>query len=194
MPIIDINGTPLAHYSLLDPSISTIEFGAGKGFFGKKEFPSCYTTDREIPSVEHFSRFPNDYETRECHFIDATCDYLNLELNGHTFNHIVLCNPYGIGFSGRNNTKYFLMIANAILNPDGIITILGNSTNPWSTYSNIEKHYKKLVEDKELEDLFTHEVESINDNHRYRLDHCFYRTGFKEPTYPNQLIKIKKIA
>lgn len=192
MPILDIHGTPLVHHTVLTSEIRNIEFCGGTGFFGKKEFPLCYSTDIEIPKLKHFSLYPDDYETQDCHFLDERCDFFNPPFHGRTFDNIIICNPYNLGFSGRFETKRFLVNINELLNDDGKLFLIGNSKNPWSRFRNLSKNYKYLVDDAEVEDVFEFILEELNSDHYYRINYTFYVTGFGQQTIPDQLITIRK--
>lgn len=196
MPRQDINGNDFEYYPVFpdNQTVKNIEFAAGKTFFGKKEFPNCYLTDVKIPDVEHFMTYPQDYETRDCHFLDQQCDYNNVETLGRSFDNVLFCNPLGIGFKGRDETKSFLEKASSILAQDGTIIVLGNSTNPWSKFESLNRHYRNLVALELLADEFVFELEQIDDAHPYRANHQFYITDFSAPTFPNQLIKIQRAA
>lgn len=196
MPIQDINGNDLLHHQNIqqDPTISNIEFCAGKSYFGKREFPSCYTTDINIPNINHFMDFPHDYEVQNCHFLDASCDYNNHSLGSRTFEHVIVCNPYGIGFRGIYETKKFLEIAYDLLIPEGTLIIIGSSTNLWSKYRNFQKYYRQLLDSGELSINFTCDFEEIDENHDYRSQYQFYHSDLKVQSIPNQIIRLKKAA
>lgn len=196
MPRKDINDDDFIHHPNFpnDPNVTNIEFAAGKSFFGKREFPNCYLTDPITPDINHFMLHSEDYENHDCHYLDANCDYNNLNLEGKSFENVILCNPYGIGFRGRYETKSFLEIADTILSDTGTMTILGNSANPWTKYENIDKYYLHLLNSGELACSFDIQLEDIDEHHHYRLNHTFYHSDFSVEARPNQIIRIKKAA
>ena len=173
MPILDINGAPLAHHLELVTEINNIEFCGGTGFFGKKEFPLCYSTDLVLPNMEHFTTYPNDYENQRCHYLDGVCDFYNPPFHGRTFDNIIICNPYEVGFSGKYQTKRFLSNIEQLLNDSGRLTLLGNSKNPWSKYKNLNKYYWKLIDEGEVMDIFNFNLEQLDASHSYRLNYKF---------------------
>ncbi|MDY0906287.1 hypothetical protein [Pedobacter sp. CFBP9032] len=193
MPRKDINGNDFAPHSdfPVNPEVRNIEFAAGKAFFGKREFPNCFLTDLTIPQVDHFTVHPADYEFQDCHYLDERCDYLNAQTNGRTFDNIIFCNPVQIGFRGRFETKYFLEKAHDLLADDGTLIVLGNSTNKWSKFRNLQRYYDQLKEENDLDYDFKFELHDIDQDHPYRQNHIFYRMD-NQVTTPNQLIHIKK--
>ncbi|MFD1257104.1 hypothetical protein ACFQ3S_09875 [Mucilaginibacter terrae] len=194
MPRQDINGNNFNHYLNFpnDPMVKNIEFAAGKTFFGKMEFPNCYLTDIAIPPIEHFMNFPQDYENHDCHYIDQQCDYYKLNIGAKRFDNIIFCNPFEVGFRGRFETKDFLETAHTMLSEDGTVIVLGSSTNQWSQYRNLNRHYNYLIESNNLAYKFTFEFQTIDETHPYRHNHQFYITDLSTFTIPNELIKIKR--
>ncbi|MBE8719654.1 hypothetical protein [Sphingobacterium pedocola] len=192
MPIFDINGQPLVHHLELVREIKNIEFCGGTGFFGKKEFPLCYSTDLVLPKMEHFTKFPDDYEKQSCHYLDGVCDFYNPPFNGRTFDNIVICNPYEVGFNGKYQTKNFLSKVQQLLDKNGKLTLLGSSKNPWSKFKNLNKYYYKLIEEGEVTDVFNIDLQKLEEDHYYRSNYKFYVTGLGQETIPDELIIIRK--
>lgn len=194
MPISDINGRPLQHYTNFpNDEVLNIEFGAGKGHFGKKEFPNCYLTDLSIPEIPHFTLHPDDYENIDCHYLDYECNYFETNLNGKTFDNLIICNPFEYGFLGIGTAKDFLDRAGELLNDNGCVYIIGHSKNPWSKYRNIERYLDKLKASGELTYNMELTKETIDDQHdysKYNFTHC----DLKTTTEPNEKIIIKKLA
>jgi len=150
MPIKDVNGFPLVHYNNFpNDEVRNIEIGAGKNYFGKREFPSCYITDLKIPNLQHFTIY-DDYENQECHYIDDEFNYFETDVNGRTFDNLIFCNPFKFGFIGIAHAKDFLNKAGELLNENGFIHIIGHKTNPWTKSKNIVKYFNKLKDSDEL--------------------------------------------
>jgi len=195
MPINDVNGHPLVYYNNFpNDDVRNIEIGAGKNYFGKREFPRCYITDLKTPSLEHFTNY-DDYENQDCHYIDTEFDYFESNINGRTFDNIICCNPSEYGFLGLGYAKDFLNKAGELLNDDGSIFILGHKKNPWANARKIEKYLKQLKESEQL--LYNLEIvdfEIIDEQHRYIQEYKFTRCDIETSTQPNEKIVIKKTA
>jgi len=195
MAIIDINGSEIVWLRNFpnDENVENIEFGSGKSYFGKKYFPLCYLTDITNNQLEHFFGF-TDYELQDCHYLDYTCDFNTVDLNGKTFSKVILCNPFFIGFRGREYTKEFLNKAGHILNDLGSIIVIGNSTNGWSKYRNAEKYLGHLTNGGELNYHFAiSPLTTLDDRHEYRMTNTFTMTDIKYQTYPDEMFTITKI-
>lgn len=196
MPILDMSQNEIIHHENFpnDDDVRHIEFGASKSCFGKIEFPYCYLTDREIPTIPHFTTFA-DYVNENCHYLDGLCDFFSDNLNGRTFDKLIFCNPYGYGFNGREYSKEFLNKAGSLLNDNGEIFFLGNSRNGWVKYKNVDKYLKFLTEEEALEhNLELSELTELTAVHRYVTEYEFTMCDIKKVTVPDQMFIIKKIA
>lgn len=195
MPINDVNGMPIVYYNNFpNDDVRNIEIGAGRNYFGKREFPSCYVTDLKIPQLQHFTNF-QDYENQDCHFLDAEFSYFETDINGRTFDNLIFCNPNEFGFLGIGCAKDFLNKAGEMLSENGLIHILGHKRNPWSKSDNIIRYLKKLTDEEQLScNLEIVSVEDIGSDHRYLQEYRFTRCDIETTTEPNEKIIIKKIA
>ena len=195
MAIIDINGSEIVWLKNFpnDVNVQNIEFGSSKSYFGKKYFPLCYLTDITDNDLQHFFGIP-DYHLIDCHYLDYTCDFNTINLNGRTFNKVIVCNPYGIGFRGKEYAKEFVNRAASILSDDGSILVIGNSTNTWSQYRNAERYIRNLTDDGELEyRVVISELTTLDDQHIYRNSNTFTCSDIKSITRPNEMFTISKI-
>lgn len=194
MPINDINGNPLTQHLNFpndNETVTNIEFGAGRNYYGKKEFPNCYLTDLTNPNLLHFSQYV-DYEFENCHFLDANCDFYEYNF-ARTFENIILCNPYNYGFSGFGSAKKFFDRAGTLLNEEGEIHIIGHSLNKWSCKDSFEEYLENDIEDyKSKYNFKLHSYESLNREHSINATYRFYRTELKDLTVPNERLVIKK--
>lgn len=191
MPILDRQGNHLVSYDdfPLNDEVHNIEFGAGVNYFGKKEFPNCFLTDIQPPSCDHFLVHPDDYEKKECHFLDSMCNYLNADFGHKTFYNLIFCNPFNIGFIGQGHADEFINRATALLNEDGKIYILGNTRNPWTKSRSIRKYLSEKVDLGEVEI----EVTTLDENHSYIAEYTYKQCDMVTTTTPNELIIIKKL-
>lgn len=198
MPIEDINGNPLQHYRDFpnDEIVNNIEFGGGKGYFGKREFPNCYITDLKRPEeIQHFSIYEDDYENQNCHYLDAEVDYFNSEIDGRTFDNLIFCNPSGFGFLGLAHAQEFLNRAGELLNENGRIHILGHTSNPWSKSKKVLKYLEKLTEGGELNFVMSiAEKIELDEHHEFIQNHVYTWCDTKTVTKPNERIIIQKLA
>jgi len=195
MPILDQTGTEIVHYTNFpdDDGVNNIEVGAGRNCFGKKYFNQCYLTDLSTPNYPHFSQNDN-YDEINSHFLDEIVDFYNLT-PVRTYNRIIFCNPVGFGFQGKENAKKILNKAGELLNLDGEILVVGNSTNGWAKYDSATKWLGRLVQDGLLDYNFQISALSpLTENHIYRTDHMFWKMTVDEPTIVNQMFTITKIA
>lgn len=196
MPIFDIHENEIIHHLNYpnDVEISNIEFGVSKSHFGKKEFPLCYLTDKQYPNLPHFKSVDN-YDDETCHYLDGTCDFLNDDLNGRTFDRLIFCNPFGYGFNGREYSKEFLNRAGTLLNDDGEIFFIGNRCNGWVKYDNVNKYLNYLIEKEELNyRLELSELTELTPAHNYVTNYVYNLCDISKETTPNQMFTIKKIA
>jgi len=195
MPIYDINNTEIVHHNNfpLDEDVRHIEIGASINCFGKRFFPNCYLTDMIDIPLPHFSNSP-EYSLGNCHFLDFRCNFFEIDFRNKFFDMVICCNPNGYGFRGLEFSKIFLNQAADILNTEGIIHVIGNSTNPWSKYDNASKYIEKLNESGDLTHaLEISELSILDEAHIYRNNHSYTRNNYSEEAVPNQLFTIRKI-
>lgn len=193
MPITDINGNPLVHHvNFPIDEVRNIEFGAGKNYFGKREFPSCYITNLTTPNLHHFTHYPN-YELEDCHYLDATCDYYNYNFN-REFENIILCNPYHFGFSGLGAGKRFFDRAGELLCREGKIHIVGHSSNPWCGIDYYDEYMSNEIE--EFKSIYEFELLGcvpLPRTHPINTTYKFFKSELLDRTYPDQMLVIKKL-
>ena len=124
---------------LTESNVFNIEFGAGKGYFGKKEFELCYLTDKEIGSVEHRNNLALPV-LGDCHFLDKIgVDFFSYDFKGFKFNTLIFCNPFGYGFRGKNEATRFLNRAENLLTKNGELFIVGQGSNNWVVMNKVQK-------------------------------------------------------
>ncbi len=193
MPINDIHGIPLIHHpNFPNDIVNNIEFGAGRNYFGKKEFPHCYLTDLKMPDLNHFSTYEN-YEIEDCHFLDASCDFYKFNF-GRTFENIILCNPYFYGFLGLGNAKKFFDRAGDLLSQQGRIHIIGSSSNKWCSKDSFDEYFENEIDEYKSNHTFVLDVhEELTRQHQINLTYNFYKTELRDPTIPNQRLVIQKM-
>lgn len=194
MPIFDMHQNELVHH--LDypnnNQIKNIEFGASKSYFGKKEFPYCYLTSLEYPNLPHFKTLDN-YDEEDCHYLDGTCDFLNDDLNGRTFDKLIFCNPFGYGFKGREYAKEFLNKAGSLLNENGEIFFIGSRANIWIKYHNVNRYFNHLKNNDELKyELELSELTELTSTHNYIVNYVYNLCDISKTTIPNEMFTIKK--
>jgi hypothetical protein len=193
MPIADIYGNPLVHHvNFPIDEVRNIEFGAGKNYFGKREFPNCYITNLTTPNLLHFTHYPN-YETVDCHYLDATCDYYEYNFN-REFENIILCNPYHFGFSGLGDGKRFFDRAGDLLCNEGKIHIIGSSLNKWCARDSYDDYMSNEIE--EFKSIYEFELlhcVPIPRQHLFNTTYKFYKSELLDRTYPDQMLVIKKL-
>lgn len=197
MAILDCNNLAIEGYDDFpnDPNVSNLEIGAGKGFFGKKFYPNCYLIDdnKEIGlNYSHFLSLP-DYSNNlnKCHFLDYFCDFNQTGFKGKKFNNIVICNPYGYGFKSVNYAIEFLSNVDQILINKGKLTVLSNSRNVWGAYRRVSKYLEQTI--SEISSNFVlSEKNSIDEEHKYRVDMDYFSSGLEIPTYPNEFYSLTK--
>jgi len=191
MPINDVNGNQLLQIDNFphDSSVFNIEFGAGISYFGKREFPYCFSTDKNIPEREHFQVHPHDYETKECHFLDSVCDYFETDFESKKFNNIIFCNPYEIGFLGPFHAQEFINRALDLLNQNGTLHILGSHSSSWSKSRKIRKYLKDYIASGSI----TLKTEPLDKTHTYVKDYKYSQCDMVTVTTPNELTTIKKL-
>ncbi|QLC66712.1 hypothetical protein LPB248_10555 [Flavobacterium sp. LPB0248] len=198
MPINDKFGIPIIHHPNFpndivgDIGVGNIEFGAGRNYFGKREFPNCYLTDLKNPELDHFS-IHEDYEIRDCHFLDANCDFYKYDFD-RTFQNIILCNPYFYGFQGLGNAKKFFDRAGDLLENDGKIHIIGSSSNKWCCKDSLEEYLENEIEEYKSNHTFILEAhEELTRQHTINVTYNFYKTELKDITVPNERLVLKKV-
>lgn len=193
MSILDKNGNPIEYYANFpnDQEILNIEFGAGKNNFGKREYPSCYLTDKYFPQVPSYF---NEYDSEEIdyHFLDHTCDFYESHFE-RNFDNIILCNPYDYGFKKLGDAKKFFNRAGTLLNANGRLHIIGSSFNPWCNKESLDKFIKNEIE--QYFSTYKFELESYEDldtDHVINQKYDFYSTGLNQKTTPNERLILKK--
>lgn len=196
MAINDVNGNQITQnfYNVSD-GIINIEFGAGKGYFGKKEFPSCYTTDKKTPSVDHFILHPLNYDTIDCHYIDFDCDFFEHNFNNRKFNNIILCNPYGFGYYGYLGAQKFFNRAGEILNDNGKIIVLCTHSNKFAKKDALEDYLS--LEDSDFKsnyEFMLEEFVNLDANHPINQGYKFHQSCLNKKTIPNQKLVITKVS
>lgn len=193
MPILDILENEISHHLDFPNNlqIKNIEFGAGRNFYGKKEYPQCYLTDLSYPDFLHFTE-TEDYREDNSHFLDGLCNFYTYNFE-RTFNNIILCNPFNFGFNGLGNAKKFFDRAGDLLNIDGKINIIGSSQNPWCSKDSLDDYFLNEIEDYKSNHNFglqTHEELTRED--RVNITYRFYKSELKDITVPNQKLVILK--
>jgi 16S rRNA G1207 methylase RsmC len=196
MPILDIFENEIAHHINFpnDLEITNIEFGAGRNFYGKKEYPKCYLTDLSYPElgIVHFKQ-KEDYNSTECHFLDNICDFYEFNFQ-RTFENIILCNPYHYGFNGLGNAKKFFERAGELLSEDGRIHIIGSSFNKWCCKDSLDDYFENEIEIYKTEYNFILEDYCQLTRHDHiNTSYDFYKTELKDRTIPNEKLVIKKV-
>ncbi|MDQ5930359.1 MAG: hypothetical protein QG594_2147 [Bacteroidota bacterium] len=195
MPILDKFGNEILHHIEFpnDTNVHNIEFGAGKNNFGKREYPNCFLTDLEFPDfVLHFKQ-DIDYSNSDCHYLDGICDFYDYNFN-RKFENIILCNPFGYGYKGLGDAKFFFNRAGDILTQNGKIHIVGKSNNDWCKKDSFDKFIKNEIEVfKSKYDFELETYELLDSNHEINIKYKFYQTGLKRLTEPNERLIIKKL-
>lgn len=189
MAVEDLNGELIKHHPDFpnDSSVENVEIGAGKTAFGKKFFPNCYLTERmesPVSNLTHFTKL-DDYneEDANCHFIDHFSDLDGIVSNPKTFSHVICCNPYGYGFRSENSTVKILNAVGKILDIEGKLIILGNSSNPWADYKKARKNFSKVSSGLNF-NFELSEIEELSEEHIYRIGHKFFMTNLNKITNP----------
>ncbi len=195
MPILDKFGNEIAHHIDFpnDLEVNNIEFGAGRNNFGKREHPNCYLTDLSYPELLLHFKEHNDYETQDCHYLDNVCHFYDYNFT-RKFENIILCNPFGYGFSKLGNAQKFFNRAGDILSENGKIHIIGKSNNPWCKKESFDKFLKNEIET--YKSKYNFEIESydpLDSNHEINTSYIFYCTGLRDKTIPNERLIIKKL-
>lgn len=156
----------------LPNNVNNIEFGAGRGYFGKKEFPECFLTDVNCEGLTHFSEIKEDEEN--CHYLDKTVDYFNFDNEGRKFNRLIFCNPFNFGLKMRYEALKFLKKAESLLMNDGEVFLLGQHANGFIKKENAEKWIKYHNEEYGFEkwrierNLNEEELAKINERNIFR--------------------------
>jgi hypothetical protein len=196
MPILDIHQNEIVHYSNFpNDNADNIEFGAGKGCFGKKFLPSCYLTDITNNNLPHFKELAQYDENSNCHYLDHLYDFIKSDIINRTFDRLIFCNPYGFGVGGYGEAKDFFTRAGRILNVGGEILMIGGITNRWVKYTNAVNYYNQLIGEENL--LYEFQISPLtvlDDNHQYRLNHVFTLSDINVDIKPNQMYSITKVA
>ncbi len=195
MAIFDINSNYIKQnkYDKYDKVVN-IEFGSGKNYFGKCEYPECYLTDKNIPQSPHFMECLPDYHEADCHYIDFACDFYDHNFYGRLFQKIILCNPFGFGYQ-LSEGRLFFNRAGDLLDNNGQIIIICSKTNP---------HVKKKLLDfylstnnplwKSRYDFEIEHFEVMDNEHYIRKQYKFKQSCLIKDATPDQKIIIKKIS
>lgn len=194
MAIFDINGTPIKHneYKKHD-NIVNIEFGSGKNFFGKCEYPECYLTDKNIPQLQHFIECLPDYHKANCHYIDFACDFYNYNFDGRLFQKIILCNPYDFGYQGLAEGKLFFDRTGDLLDNNGQIIIICNKSNQFVKKKKLDDYLRCAIPSLQSKHKFiVEEFEEMNETHKIRQNYKFKQACLEKDATPDQKIIIKK--
>lgn len=196
MMILDKHGNPIIYHENFphDMEVTNIEFGAGRNDFGKREYPNCFVTDLSYP--EDLKSYFNEYheDISDYHYLDNLCDFYNTNFQ-RQFQNIILCNPYGYGFSGLAGAKKFFDRAGEILVNNGQIHIIGKSNNPWCKKESFDKFIKNDTI-KEFQSKYKFKLESfenLDTDHQINTIYKFYTTGLKKETVPDERLTIKKL-
>jgi len=195
MDIIDNLGRPIEAYNDFPNNLNVhnIEFGAGKNNFGKIEYPNCYLTDLEYPKNKQYY-FERIGEDLDCHFLDSICDFYKTSID-RQFQNIILCNPYGFGYSGFGNAKKFFDRAGDLLLDNGRLQIIGSWKNPWCKKESFDNYLlTDLVVYKSKYQFELESFEELDENHDIIKKYNFYAMGLETTTIPNQKLTIKKTS
>ncbi|WP_438966338.1 class I SAM-dependent methyltransferase [Flavobacterium sp.] len=194
MPIYDIFDNEISHHNDFpnNGNIVNIEFGAGRNYFGKKEYPKCYLTDLITPDLIHFTQSA-DYNEVDNHFLDDVCNFFDYNFE-RTFDKIIMCNPFNYGFNGLGNAKKFFDRAGKLLNDNGEIHIVGSSLNPWCSKDSFDEFFYNEIDLYKTDyNFILHSHEELSRENRINTSYRFYKTELKDITIPNQKIVIKKL-
>lgn len=177
-----------------DPSIKNIEFGAGKGYYGKKFLPSCFSTDIQNGNLLHFTEIDGSEGDQECHYLDNdNCDFFNYNFS-RQFEKIIICNPFGFGLKNKFESIDFFNRAGDLLVNDGKLIILGNVRNPWANYENLQKYINVNSLDPENKHKFIfHKPIDLKADSLERKDIEYFQSCLKVNTYPDQKLIIQKV-
>lgn len=197
MPIIDIRGNELEclrNQFCNENIVKNIEFGAGKSYYGKKEFPKCYTTELSNLNIDHFKDLDDYNENTNCHYLDHMgCDFFTYDFK-RTFEKIIMCNPSGYGVNNYANSYIFFKRIGDLLDIDGELHIIGKHDNKFSKYDNVVKFLSRLNDNSDFGYNFAIENYSILDANSYeRINYNFYRCELNKITEPTEKIIIKKV-
>lgn len=198
MAFLDIHNNEIAHHPSFpnDEEVINLEIGAGRNFFGKKFFPNCYLTEdnhSDVKNLKHFKELDDYNEESKCHFIDSFRDLYSLKGLGKTFNRIICCNPFEYGFANVLKTINTLNTLGELLTVGGHILIMGNNYNKWSKRDKFDKYYIEGINDINYR-FEVSDYTVLDDNHRFVVDHTYYRTCMEEPVRPTYVYSIKKIS
>lgn len=194
MPIFDRFENEISHHVDFPSNleINNIEFGAGRSFYGKKEYPKCYLTDLNYPELLHFTQAEN-YTEENSHFLDDLCNFYDYNFE-RTFENIILCNPYGFGLNGLGEAKKFLDRAGQLLNVNGEIHIIGSSSNYWCNKESFEDYFHNEIEVYKSNYKFVlQEFNELSRQDNINITYRFYQTALKKITVPNEKLVIKKV-
>ncbi|MCV9931802.1 methyltransferase [Flavobacterium sp. LS1R47] len=177
--------------------ILNIEFGAGSGFFGKKNYPKCYTTDLSFPEKNHFSLESSYDKDTNCHYIDFECDFLSYNFGTKKFETIIICNPYGYGIRRPTEGKNFFDRIGNLLSESGALYVITQENNGYFNSKVVKKQFNKNL-DNEFKssyayDWHSYDNEGINTHYAFVRDFDFF-TCTQRKINPNVLFKFTKQA
>ncbi len=198
MPIFDIHGDPitdLTKNNSNDANIVNIEFGAGKNYFGKAQYPQCYLTDKKKPDLSHFSELFDYDKDSDCHYLDFMCDFYEYDFGGHTFETLILCNPHGYGYSSDVSGQFFFNRAGSILRDNGQIVVLSSHTNKFGNKKHLEAFlncddpifFSKYI-------FILEDFEELTPEHEIRQNYQFKHSNLTTVATPSQKMIIRKVG
>ena len=162
-----------------DKSVLHLELGAGCGNFGKIYYPKCYLTDYDDDLVAICEK---------CH-IDYFCDAHNLPWNNNRFDKIIMCNPFGYGFSPSDEkNKLLAELLRVLKSKDSEIVVIGHWTNKHCSYKNIQIAVTDFM--KENRQLFSLEVVCDYPDFSVKYRDYIFRSIRGAETKPSHEIKI----
>ncbi|TRW25841.1 hypothetical protein FMM05_06360 [Flavobacterium zepuense] len=196
MAILDIFNNEIVEFvNFPNDQVFSIEFGAGRGCFGKKFLPACYLTDAVNNNLPHFRELEEYSENSQCHYLDSMYDFINSEDLGRTFTKLIFCNPYDFGVGGYGETKQFLSRAGQLLDVGGEILMIGGVKNRWVKHKNAVTFYEELIAHNNLSYEFQiSQPIVLDENHEYRQNHVFTLCDINVEIKPTQMYKITKVA
>ncbi|WP_313094064.1 hypothetical protein [Empedobacter sp.] len=197
MPIYDINGQTIESFKTKFPNdnlINNIEFGAGKSYYGKKEFPYCFSTDFKVHEISHFSSLPDYDEKTLCHFLDnEECDFFTYNFT-RSFSNIIICNPFGYGVRNKPERILFFNRIGNLLEDNGHLHIIGRHNNSFSKKKNVDRFLNREQNEEGSEHRFELvEFNDLDENSYELINYNFNTCIIGQVTSPTEKIKIKKI-
>lgn len=145
-----------------------IEVGAGRGDFGPRFYAPCVTTD---------IRWSPD--------LSVVCKGESLAFKSTSFSCVVICNPYGFGFTREDGKKLMAELIR-VLRPDGTIIVIGHWQNPFCQHDRIRQIAESLSTPAAR---LTVTRRDISSGERF-AGHVFQRAD-GSPTVPNVEIRVR---